>query len=445
MVKTNNHYVFSPAVFAALTLAIIIYTGIVPIKRRNTFSSVLLHESIQILGGSIDSNPVKTSSGNYYSVQLQATYAKSKNISSQANGHVQALIPTEIIEALYPGKLYSKVYNSITKHSPLIEKGLIVELHGSFIYSSAENVNETPIFVTTHIYDYGWVNAIAKYRSFFRLEFKRLLYAWGDAGGLLVALLSGSREYTNKDISDGFKSAGLSHILALSGMHLSVFAGIAFTGGKFFLGKKAATVWSLIAVIIFVWFAGLSPSLFRALLCTLISLLLQFCALPGVSGTSEVVYRFISPAFSSIRLLRMLSVSFLIHTVLFPNDVFSAAFMLSYGALLGIVLSDYFIKPLIVRYIPTTIASALSASIGAQLCTAPVTLSLFGTLIPIGIISSVVVSPLALGYLVCGFFCILICMCIPFLLYPIGDIIQSMYRFLETIVMWFSHFPSIHL
>ena len=49
------------------------------------------------------------------------------------------------------------------------------------------------------------------------------MYMWGSAGGLLLALLSASKEYTSSAFSDAFRLAGLSHILALSGMHVSIF------------------------------------------------------------------------------------------------------------------------------------------------------------------------------------------------------------------------------
>ncbi len=442
MVKTKRQLFFSPTVVAAFIMAFLLYAKILPVSNRDVFKTVLENESIVLIEGLIISNPTKTASQNYYSVLLNVTKTQSKTITSQADGIVQVLIPAEIVESLYPGKLYSTVYASSKTKAPIIENGLQVQLDGSFI-NQTHNEGESPIFISSTIKELGWKNTLSKNRAVLRLEFKRLLYAWGNAGGLLLALLSGSREYTDTQLAQGFKNAGLSHILALSGMHVSLFAGLALTGAKLVAGKKIGTICSLFAVILFVWFAGLSPSLFRALLCTLIALLLQFCALPGVSGNSEVIYRFISPSFSSIRLIRILSLSFLLHICIFPRDIFSAAFMLSYGALVGIALAEYIVKPWIVRFIPSFIASPLSASIGAQLCTAPVTISLFGTIMPIGIISSVIVSPLALGFLVIGFFFIIICLAIPFLLYPIGDIIQIMYRFLELVVLWFSQFPSI--
>ncbi len=444
MVKTKHHIFFSSAVATAITTAVLIYSGTIAVVNKDSFYSLLHPNTITSIEATVISNPAKTSTGNYYTVTTDTSSVYSSFASSEARGHVRILVPTEIVEALYPGKLYSSVYSSINSKTLIIENGFKARFYGSFSINakSQKSEYEAPLFIAHGLQEFGWKNSITKLRANFRLEFKRLLYAWGDAGGLLLALLSGSREYTNARLADAFKNAGLSHILALSGMHLSLFAGIALNLGSF-AGKKLGSMLSLFAVIAFVWFAGLSASLLRALICTLISLVLQYSALPGVSGSLEVVYRFVSPSFTSIRLIRILSLSFIIHICFFPMDAFSAGFMLSYGALVGIALSELSIKPLLVRFLPECCASPLAASMGAQLCTAPITISLFGMIMPIGIISSVIVSPLALGFLVIGLCCIVLCLLFPFLLYVLDDIIHLLYKLLEHTVLWFAQFSPI--
>ena len=96
------------------------------------------------------------------------------------------------------------------------------------------------------------------------------MYMWGNAGGLLLALLSSSKEYTSFEFSNAFRLAGLSHILALSGMHVSIFSTL--TEKSFFkiFGKNKTNFLSLIIVLLFVWFAGIAPSLTRAMISTII-------------------------------------------------------------------------------------------------------------------------------------------------------------------------------
>jgi len=86
-------------------------------------------------------------------------------------------------------------------------------------------------------------------------------------------------------VSDAFRNAGLSHILALSGMHLSLVSGIAFFAGMRLFGKTKSYIFQFCAVSLFVWFAGFSPSLLRAFLC---SVLLLLCSVCGIAGADTV-------------------------------------------------------------------------------------------------------------------------------------------------------------
>ncbi|MFI3256749.1 MAG: ComEC/Rec2 family competence protein [Spirochaetales bacterium] len=436
---------FSPVVCAGITVALLLYSGTITPVNPHAFYSLISPEKITCISGSVTSNPIKTSSGRFYSIFFDTDKVLSHNTASSAQGRVQLLIATEIVEALYPGKLYTKLQSVVgdSFNAPVIEQGAVAVAHVQFLSYGDDSVHAYPLYIVDSITQNGWKNSVSHIRAIFRTEFKRLLYAWGNAGGLLLALLSGSREYTDETVSEAFKNAGLSHVLALSGMHLSLFSGLALGLGKLLGGKKVGLYFSFCAVIVFVWFAGLSPSLFRALLCTLISMVLSACFLPGISTEPQIFFRFITPSFSSIRLIRIISLAFLIHVCLFLPDVFSLAFMLSYGALMGIAIADCTINPILAKILPPYLASAFSASLGAQLCTAPIIFHFFGMLMPVGIIASVIVTPITLGFLIIGIICIVISAFIPGFLYALGDVMQGIYFLLERIVLWFAKFPPI--
>ena len=141
------------------------------------------------------------------------------------------------------------------------------------------------------------------------------MYAWGPAGGFLLALLSGSREYTEVSVAENFKKAGLSHILALSGMHLSMFSGLAVFLGTKLRRKRITLVFQLVSVSAFVWFAGFSPSLLRAFICLFIVLFQGILSLEKSD------------------MLTVLCFSFFTQCMISPNDLLNTGFILSYGAL----------------------------------------------------------------------------------------------------------------
>ena len=253
------------------------------------------------------------------------------------------------------------------------------------------------------------------------------MYCWGEAGGLLLALLCGAREYTNAQTAEAFKNAGLSHILALSGMHLSMFSSIAvFLGNK--VGRKKITfIIRIIALLIFVWFAGFSPSLLRAFICAMLLL---------ISSIASV---------DQPDMLMILCFSFLLQTVISPSDLMNAGFLLSYGALAGILLTNKQLFKFYGKFTPGYIAASLSSSTGANLFTAPISLKMFGSFSPIGIIATTFVSPLVTIFIYSGLALIILCLICPPLVSASGIFMNLQYNIIKILVQLFAKVPSIHI
>lgn len=416
----------NPVFIAAFICAIMFYGNFIKLKDKNSFISLISLSQVYKIEGKIISNPVKSSGGkNTYSADFFVNKAISKNgAESSAKGNVKLLISSQMAEKYYPGKIFTTTRQNNSEP-------LIFETGNNFVLTGKIIQGELLFFKVETAVARGFSNdffgQIQKFRSLCRIQFKRLMYGWGNAGGLLLALLSGSREYTEQITVEGFKNAGLSHILALSGMHLSLFGGIAFFFGSAITRRSIADFLQLSAVIFFVWFAGLSPSLFRAMISSFIVFLNSILRMKRFKG------------------LTVLSATFLIHLVIFPEHLTSPAFMLSYGALAGIMSIGQCIKFVLGKRLFPKVSSAISESAGAQFFTAPVTLSLFGKLMPIGIISSVVVSPVVIFFLYTGLIATILCLFIPFLSSGFNVIMNFIYSILKETVLFFSDFPQISI
>lgn len=417
----------------ALCLVVLVYTGFLPVYTRNPFSCVLQEQSIKSISGTVISSPVKTSSGKSYSVELDVNEASSDVSHALCSGCVMLYVPASDIEALYPGKLFSSSRSASNSSYPLIEEGC--HISADVVYSGFVDKDSLSIIsgnVAKHAFSVKcvtecvWQKSFSYIRAFLRLQLKRLLFAWGATGGLLLALLCGAREYTDLAVSEAFRKAGLSHILALSGMHLSLFSGLSEkTAGKL-VGKRFSPYLSLGAAILFVWFAGLSPSLLRALICMCIGF---FASVFGFKTTP----------------LKTLSLAFVIHLVISPEDVGSMAFMLSYLALCGVYAGDKFLKNPLCRLVPPPLASAFSASIGAQTLTLPLSIAISGSIIPAAVFASVIVSPIASCFVTGGIISVPFVLLMPFLLHPVGSIISLFYNALTYIVRFFAGIPCIKI
>ena len=432
---------------AAVILALALYARTVKPADPHAFRCCMPLDKLGSISGFVVSNPSKTSSGRFYSLLLDAERAGSADMSCSARGRIRLLVPCELVEALYPGKLFS-----LSKKDVPVEQGarLVCTVRRIEAPSAADTPPSTsaggamsasavtaargvksstpsvPVFIAETTSFAGWKNGICRLRALSRLYLKRVLYAWGDAGGLLLALVSGSREYTDEKLSQAFQNAGLAHILALSGMHLSLFISAA-SFSKFLVGKKAASVLSLILMCAFMWFAGASPSLVRAFLCILVAL----------------IARFLFIELSEKGSLDCLCAAFIVQTAFLRADIYSAAFMLSYAAIAGILLISPFVRPFLCTFLPQKLAESASATAGAWLAISPLTAVLFGHIAPVGLISSIIVTPLASVFFIAGCIGVLFCLILPFLLYPLNGIIQVLYAALKYAVLFFARFKPI--
>ena len=409
---------FHPLVLSGIFVAAVFYSGIIPVKDTEKYCSLLALENLAEFSGQIVSNPAKTSKGKYYRVKVKISEVTDKNgAKASAKGIIQTLVPTAQVEAHFPGKLFTAIKDN---NHVLCEEG-------SFIHAKGKILDEN-FFIAENVGNINKGNKsifqkLQKIRAILRIQFRRLMYSWGAAGGLLLALLSGIREYTENSLGENFKNAGLSHILALSGMHLNLFSGIAGKTARKIISAKKAMFFQLVSVFLFVFFAGFSPSLFRAFLCALISFLA------------------ISLKLKDFSMLLVLSVSFLIHISLKPEDMFEAAFVLSYSALAGILLMSEFFKFLLIIKTPEKLTDSISASTGAQIFTAPISLKLMNSFAPIGVISTVVISPLITIFIYSGLVLIIICLIFPFFVPAAAFFLKIIYNLIAFIVSIFAKFP----
>ena len=419
-VNSSLNYLQKPVVISTLICVFVFYSGLFKLPDRTRPLSLLCVEEITEITGKLVSSPAKTGNGKYYSATfLLEAAADKRGIKSSASGRIKLMIPSELAEAYSPGKLFSLSRQKQQAKAFLFEAGSSCTFTGK--------LSQDSFYVRqckSAVWPDSWHGRLSHFRALCRLHFKRLMYSWGSGGGLLLALLCGAREYTDTATSDAFRRAGLSHILALSGMHLSMFSAIAiFFGNKAGI-KKLTFILRITALICFVWFAGLSPSLLRAFICAMLMIA------ASIAGANKP------------DMLSILCFSFLIQSAFCPQDIHNAAFILSYGALAGILFTSRFFSCFYSKLTPKPVASSLAAATGAQTITAPISLKLFGSFSPIGIVSATVVSPFVTLFIYSGLLLILLSLIFPILSKPSGIFINFQYTVIKYIVNVFSLVPN---
>ena len=395
--------------------------------------------TVRMLIAELTGEPVPAGS-DYYRIPVKLiACGAGRNEQFSASGSVQLFVPAALVRGTYSGGItrIGEAEQS-EKTIPLLRgtaafadylqnpqecrfyiRGMRLAVQGKFGKTGtvfyARPVQ--PVFL-------GWNSPLSRLRAFFRFAFMRMLYGWGEAGGLLLALLDADKAFLPAECTAAFRNAGLAHILALSGMHLSLIGTAALQGGRIF-GHKSRAVWfSLAAVFLFVWFAGSAPSLNRALGMVCIA------AIGKALG--------LKPPPLSV-LCAMLTV----HIAIAGTEAITLGFMLSYGACAGIIIFGDACARLLAGKIPPAFAGSISASVGAQLFTAPIVIFAIGNIATAGVIASCVASPLVSVFLIAGLICIPLALIFPFTSPLLGYGLNAAYRIIFASADFFARLPVI--
>lgn len=146
----------------------------------------------------------------------------------------------------------------------------------------------------------------------------------GDPAALLIALTLGERDYLSPSVSRDFTRLGLSHLLAISGMHLSIFLMLLDTIlRKAHMRKDARCVILLMVALFYLALTGFSLSTVRSFI------MVAFVYLAFLSGQQN-------DAMTSLffALFLILAVS--------PFAVWDVGLWMSFLAVLGILVGQYF-------------------------------------------------------------------------------------------------------
>lgn len=348
-----------------------------------------------------------------------------------AEGRIALLIPPEIAKSALPG-------NTAAGHTRIpLALGSTLLCTGKFMASSfngnsggGDGPRGEPVrFVVSSVarQEAGntFLAAVFRGRASLRLAMMKQIYAWGESGGFFLALASGMREFLDAGVNEIFRRAGLSHILALSGMHLAVLGGaVTAVCGKTG-GKRFAVRVSLAAMVLFVFFAGFSPSLLRSLLFAL-----------AAAAVRRAGFR--------IRMLPVLAFVFLLHILLKPEDFYSLSFQLSYLATAGIFSAGIFFREVLDGVLPEKAVSALSVSLGAQAAVFPLSMSVFGMFAAAGIPAGLVLSFPSSFFLLSGIVCLFLSWLVPFFANFCGLFLHIQYEAICCVTAWFAGFPALH-
>lgn len=204
----------------------------------------------------------------------------------------------------------------------------------------------------------------------------------GDELAVASALMLGYKADLDKDLVRAYSSAGATHVLAVSGLHVGIVFLLLNSLLLFFERIKYGRIIRALLLIVVIWgyafLTGLSPSVMRA------ATMFSFIIVAGATGRRSNIYNTL--AASAIFLL-----------CLNPYLVMEVGFQLSYLAVIGIVLLQ---PPIYQLWEPRwgwldKIWAISAVSIAAQIATSPLGLLYFHQFPNYFLVSNLLVIPLA--------------------------------------------------
>lgn len=238
---------------------------------------------------------------------------------------------------------------------------------------------ERDIRYTSNVYDEGGVVICGEDKTIFEkinLLIKDTLERGldGDEFSVSYALLTGNFEYIDEDVIANFRSAGVAHIFAVSGLHIGFLAtALSFLFRKLKMNKYASAFITILFLFLYSGVCGFSASSIRATI---------MCA-------TMLIVTLFGEKYDG---LSALSISAIIILLISPVQLFCVGFQLSFMVVFGILILSPQLKR-IFKFLPYKLSGNVATVLSAYLFGIPISLYAFGQFSTIAIIVNFLFIP----------------------------------------------------
>ena len=207
-----------------------------------------------------------------------------------------------------------------------------------------------------------------------------------EIASIFIGIILGDRTEIPEEAIENFRNANMSHILAVSGMHMSYLILLATQIIGKIVGKKQSYYISIILIIEYMFLTGFSASIIRA----------------GIMGiiliSSKIFYK-------NNDVLTNIAISALIILLKNPYTILDLSFQFSYGGTIGIILFQKFIsKNFLEKIIKSKkIIEIISVTISAQIIILPISIMQFNKLNIYFILTNLIIGFIIGPVMACGF------------------------------------------
>ena len=205
-----------------------------------------------------------------------------------------------------------------------------------------------------------------------------------EISSILIGLLLGNTQYIEEDVIQNFRNANISHVLAVSGMHMSYLILIAMAVFNKPLGKRKAYISSIILILAYMFITGFSPSIVRA----------------GIMGILLIISKLIHKCNDVFTNISIAVLGILLNN---PYTILSLGFQLSFGGTIGIVLFNRFVSKILKKWIKGKLLEMISVTISAQMVILPISIFHFNTISPYFLVTNLLIGIIIGPIMACSF------------------------------------------
>ena len=321
--------------------------------------------------------------------EVKLVVLDAKTISDHYSSHEVVITEINGEKCRYKANMVSSYYNAYDNLDTLrlpVKISLTTEFsdlsqaydlsHGFLFELSSESDESTEILDKENIFPYTQTASI-------RRSVARIVGRFTESEGKAIskALLYGDRDDLSYSFTSAFKELGISHMLAISGMHFSIIVGLlAIIFSKIRINKKLSTVLLTLFVLIYAFLAGFSGSVCRAAIMLLFSYASFILGKRSDAVTSLFSAAFIICAFN-------------------PYAIYDIGLLLSFFSTLGILIlalpiNEKLRKTNLSRIKPLfSLVSAINITLSAVLFTIPICFFCFGYISYVSPITNLIFVP----------------------------------------------------
>ncbi len=205
------------------------------------------------------------------------------------------------------------------------------------------------------------------------------------ASGLLKAIMLGDKSGLPDQLEDDFRTVGLSHLIAISGFHVSIILilvlGVLDVGFR----PKTAAIITIVVLILYAVLVGLRPSVIRA----------TFMGIGFLIGT-----RFLGRRNNTISILASIAIGI---TLINPDQITNVGFQLSFAATLSLALYGQMLATWLKNWVHNNLfepnaaikrlLNILAITLAAQILTLPIVAYHFEQVALVSLLANLIVVP----------------------------------------------------